>query len=715
MTALEAYALAKKIAISAVSGIKNLSVDGTTLIIETNDGNILNMDFPVPKDGNGIAKTEINSYDHLIITYDDGTVEDAGLIHNADVEVTQLLKEGIKIAKIKINGVTTDLFAPRGGGGGGDCDYYIIDLIESLPDDLTENDRRIYFCLEDNNFHLWNGIEWEIISCGGNVESITLTQAEYDALTPEEKADTSKIYYVTDAETTAIPLSDNEVSAHKVWSSQKISDELDTKVDKVVGKGLSTNDYTNEEKTKLANIPSGAEANVQSDWEQDDNTADDYIKNKPTIPPGVVVDQTYDASSTNAQSGTAVASAVSGKVDTSSLGTAAYKNVPVSGNASVTQVVMGGDTRLSDSRAASDVYPWAKKVDKPTYTASEVGAIPTTEKGSNNGVATLGSDGKVPSSQLPSYVDDVLEYANMSVFPSTGESGKIYIAQDTNKTYRWSGTAYVEISSSLALGETSSTAYAGNKGKTNADNIATIQGLIPSTATTSNKLATVGDIPSVSSKADKVSNATSGNFAGLDANGNLIDSGKKPSDFLTSHQSLADYYATTDTAETALADNDYVPFYDTSASAKRKTLWSNIKSVLKTYFDNIYLSSIPVASASELGGILYTINTRKSGIDLGADGEMTIRNTLVNGLGNIDSPYTSSGFIPLVNSILLSSGLSLQANTVKIAISSTWVSSNFDTSSKSNLIASMKKYVLLGLRFDTSDIRTVGFCDWKVD
>lgn len=73
-------------------------------------------------------------------------------------------------------------------------------------------------------------------------------------------------------------------------------------------------------------------------------------------------------------------------------------------------------------------------------------------------------DGKVPSTQLPSYVDDVLEYTNLESFPLTGEAGKIYIAIDTNKTYRWSGSAYVEISESIVLGETSSTAYRGDRG-----------------------------------------------------------------------------------------------------------------------------------------------------------------------------------------------------------------------------------------------------------
>ena len=98
--------------------------------------------------------------------------------------------------------------------------------------------------------------------------------------------------------------------------------------------------------------------------------------------------------------------------------------------------------------------------------ASDVGAIATTAKGAANGVAELDGDGKVPTSQLPSYVDDVLEYADQSSFPATGETGKIYIALDTNKTYRWSGSAYVEISASLALGTTSSTAYRGDRGNT---------------------------------------------------------------------------------------------------------------------------------------------------------------------------------------------------------------------------------------------------------
>lgn len=57
-------------------------------------------------------------------------------------------------------------------------------------------------------------------------------------------------------------------------------------------------------------------------------------------------------------------------------------------------------------------------------------------------------NGKVPASELPSYVDDVLEFNNLASFPSSGEGDKIYVAKDSNKTYRWSGSAYVEISAS---------------------------------------------------------------------------------------------------------------------------------------------------------------------------------------------------------------------------------------------------------------------------
>ena len=110
-----------------------------------------------------------------------------------------------------------------------------------------------------------------------------------------------------------------------------------------------------------------------------------------------------------------------------------------------------------------------------TLTAVDVGAIPAGKKGAAGGVAELDDAGKVPASQLPSYVDDVIEgYLSSGKFYEesahtteiTGESGKIYMnLGESGKTYRWSGSAFVAIPNGVALGETSSTAFRGDWGK----------------------------------------------------------------------------------------------------------------------------------------------------------------------------------------------------------------------------------------------------------
>lgn len=102
-----------------------------------------------------------------------------------------------------------------------------------------------------------------------------------------------------------------------------------------------------------------------------------------------------------------------------------------------------------------DLHEYAKKTDIPTKLSELINDA--------NYVQTVG--GKIPNEFLPSFVDDVLEYASLSNFPRPGEAGKIYIALDTNLTYRWGGSEYVLIGTSLCLGETHSTAYYGDLGK----------------------------------------------------------------------------------------------------------------------------------------------------------------------------------------------------------------------------------------------------------
>lgn len=103
-----------------------------------------------------------------------------------------------------------------------------------------------------------------------------------------------------------------------------------------------------------------------------------------------------------------------------------------------------GDVGLGNVDNTADT---AKPVSTAQQTALDL-KINSTLIGAVNGVAALDGGGKVPAAQLPAYVDDVLEYANLAALPATGIAGIIYVAQDTNKTFRWSGSAYVEISAS---------------------------------------------------------------------------------------------------------------------------------------------------------------------------------------------------------------------------------------------------------------------------
>lgn len=117
--------------------------------------------------------------------------------------------------------------------------------------------------------------------------------------------------------------------------------------------------------------------------------------------------------------------------------------------------LLGNYVPQYNNSPANKKYVDDKVQDLRTY--SDTNFINTTQKGSANGVATLDGNGKVPSSQLPSYVDDVVEgyYYNGQFYTDsahtqliTPETGKIYVDLDTNKSYRWGGTTYVEISQS---------------------------------------------------------------------------------------------------------------------------------------------------------------------------------------------------------------------------------------------------------------------------
>lgn len=114
---------------------------------------------------------------------------------------------------------------------------------------------------------------------------------------------------------------------------------------------------------------------------------------------------------------------------------------------STAETGLDGKISSSEKGSANGVATLGFDGKVPSSQLPPLDYIPTSEKGAAGGVAGLDEAGKVPAAQLPSYVDDILEYANLTAFPATGEAGKIYVALDTNKTYRWSGSAYVYITS----------------------------------------------------------------------------------------------------------------------------------------------------------------------------------------------------------------------------------------------------------------------------
>lgn len=118
-------------------------------------------------------------------------------------------------------------------------------------------------------------------------------------------------------------------------------------------------------------------------------------------------------------------------------------------------------TQLNNKAASSHNHSAANI----TSGTLDLDRIPSITDAKITSVSASKITGTIPQANLPSYVDDVLEYSSKSSFPKTGEAGKIYVDTTTNLTYRWGGSSYVEISPSLALGETSSTAFRGDRGK----------------------------------------------------------------------------------------------------------------------------------------------------------------------------------------------------------------------------------------------------------
>ena len=248
---------------------------------------------------------------------------------------------------------------------------------------------------------------------------------------------------------------DNTSDADKPISTA-VETALAGKVDKETNKSLMTAD----EHTKLDGIEIGAQVNTVTGVKG--NAENNYRTGEINISPANIglgnVDNTSDA---NKPISTATQTALDGKQNVLT-----FDNSP---------------TENSDNPVKSGgVY------------SALAGKISTSAKGANGGVAELDANGKIPSSQMPSSVDNILEYPTLNDFPATGEDRKIYIALDTKLTYRWGGTEYGEISPSIALGTTSSTAYRGDWGAEDRAAIGTLTDL--QTTAKSNLVSAVNEV-----------------------------------------------------------------------------------------------------------------------------------------------------------------------------------------------------------------------------
>ena len=163
-----------------------------------------------------------------------------------------------------------------------------------------------------------------------------------------------------------------------------------------------------------------------------------------------VVDTALDANSTNPVENKAVKVALDAKADKEH--THLYAGSATAGGAANSAVKLETAHKITVGNK-ENTFDGTGDI---TFALADIGAIPTSAKGAVNGVATLGADGKIPSTQLPSYVDDVVEgyYANGKFFQEASHtteivalSDKIYIDLATNKTYRYGGSTYVEITS----------------------------------------------------------------------------------------------------------------------------------------------------------------------------------------------------------------------------------------------------------------------------
>lgn len=323
------------------------------------------------------------------------------------------------------------------------------------------------------------------------------------------------------------------------------------------------------------------------------------LSNKPTIPtiPGSLKNPnaltiSLNGTSQGAYDGSAVKNI---NITASSVGAAASSHTHTKAQI----------TDFPTSMPASDVYSWAKQSSKPSYTISEV----------SGNLAASRISGTISAANLPSYVDDVLEYASLSKFPTTGESGKIYTALDTNKIYRWSGSAYVVISETVALGTTHSSAGYGDESRA-AYNHSTKTSGNPHHVTKTD--VGLGNVDNTADSAKSVKYATSAGSAGSVAWSNV--SGRPSSMPASDVYAWAKASSKPSYSWSEISDKPTIPSVGngtvtiTQNGATKGTFTLNQSgNATIALTDNNTVYSLPAATSSTLGGVKVGSNITNSG------------------------------------------------------------------------------------------------------
>ena len=261
------YALSKKIAEHAVSGVQSMSVNGQTLTINTKDSGVLTMTFPTPKDGVSVTDIDVNANNQIVFTMSDGSEFISGKIPavKGDPGFSPIITENAnntdKIYKLDITTADSTFTTPNlkgadgQGGTGGDSS---ITLTQEEYEALTEEQKLngLYYIYDTKRIYK-NGVQY------GASEPISLTMAEYKALKEAGAIDEQQEYLI-EADEQGILLDAEDIG----YSNAKSGIQANTVQDAI---------------DKIAES-SGGEKNVQSDWNETDDTADGFIKNKPTIP-----------------------------------------------------------------------------------------------------------------------------------------------------------------------------------------------------------------------------------------------------------------------------------------------------------------------------------------------------------------------------------------------------------------------------------------------